>query len=96
MGQGKTVDLLEGLHHIEDGVALARSEVEDLRARVGHEIVDGGGVALRKIHHMDVVPNTGTVGGEVVVAEDDQLLADAAGVSLASNIYVLSNKRIFS
>ena len=79
MGQGEAVDFLEGLHHVEDRVALARAQVEDLGAGMGHEIVDGGGVALGQVHDMDVVPDAGAVGGGIVVAEDHQLLADAAG-----------------
>ena len=79
MGQGEAVDLFESFHHIEDGVALARAQVEDLRAGVGHQVVDGGGVPLRQIHHVDVVPHAGAVGGGIIVAEDDQLLANAAG-----------------
>ena len=79
VGEPEAVDLLESLHHVEDGVALARAQVEDLRAGVPEEIVDGGGVALGKVHDVDVVPDAGAVGGGIVVAEDDQLLPDAAG-----------------
>ena len=73
------VDLHKGVHGVHDAVADAGAQVEDLGALILGGELYGGYVALGQVHHMDVVPDAGAVGGGIVVAEDAQLLPAANG-----------------
>ena len=77
MGEGQVVGALKGRYHLIYAVTLAGAQVEDLGALMIHGIFQRLYMAVRQIHHMDVIAHAGTVGGGIIVAEDAQLVAHA-------------------
>ena len=67
----------EGVHHIQHAVAHAGAQIEHIAAGVLRDVLHRRHMTLGKIHHMDVVPDTGAVRGVVVVAEYGQLFPAA-------------------
>eukprot|EP00406_Dinophysis_acuminata_P051647 CAMPEP_0179310026 /NCGR_PEP_ID=MMETSP0797-20121207/51953_1 /TAXON_ID=47934 /ORGANISM="Dinophysis acuminata, Strain DAEP01" /LENGTH=236 /DNA_ID=CAMNT_0021019745 /DNA_START=142 /DNA_END=849 /DNA_ORIENTATION=- len=73
--------LLEGLDHLEDGVALAGAQVVDEAAagRYAEEFVHRADVAIGEVLDVDVVPHARAVRCVPVVPEDVDALALADG-----------------
>ena len=67
------IDAGIGIDQIQDGIAMAGAEVDDLRAGVAGGIIAGFDMAFCQIHNMDVIPHTGAVRGGVIIAKDGQL-----------------------
>ena len=56
----------EGLHHLEHGVAAPGAEVRGDGPLCLLQVVEGGEVAAREVHDVDVVAHAGTVGRRIV------------------------------
>ena len=79
VGDGDTVGGLEGVDDVQHAVSVARAKVEHLRAGVGGGVAQGGQVAAGQVHHVDVIPDAGAVGGGIVIAENMELLQPPGG-----------------
>ena len=79
VGQLFAAGLFKGVQHVHDAVALAGAQVADEEAAAGLQLLDGADMAPGQVHHVDVVPHAGAVGGGVVVAKDVDLLQLAHG-----------------
>ena len=77
VGQLQTVGLVEGLDHIQHGIANAGAQIEHFTALVFVNILNGCNMALSQVHHMDVIPHTGAVMGVIVIAVYTQELTAA-------------------
>ena len=66
--------LLIGVEHVQHGVAVSGAQVADEQAAAGVQLLQRRHVAPGQIHHMDIVPHAGAVGGAVVIAVDVDLL----------------------
>ena len=67
--QIQAIGLVEGLHHIQHAVADAGAQVEYVTAQVLHRVFHCCHMALCQIHHVDLVSDTGAIGGVVVIAK---------------------------
>ena len=74
IGNLNAVGLFESLDHVQHTVAHAGAQIDDLAAVMICQIVHRSHVTLGQIHHMDVIPHAGAVGGVVIVAENAELL----------------------
>ena len=74
VGHVDAVDLDEGLHHVEHGIAVTGADIVDGDALLALNALKSSHMSLGQIDHVDVVAHAGAVGGGVVVAEDAQLL----------------------
>ena len=67
------------MNHIQHAVADSGAQVEHLATQAGNDVFHRRHVSLGQIHHMDVIPDAGAVGGRIVVAVDTELLPAADG-----------------
>ena len=79
VGDGDVVGRFKRADDVQHAVAAARAQVEHLRAGVGGGVAQGGQVAAGQVHHVDVIPDAGAVGGGVIVAEHMELLQPTGG-----------------
>ena len=79
VGDGAGAGSCKGLHHLQYAGALAGAQVKGFAACMGGQPVEGGQVALRQVHDVDVVAHACAVGGVVVVAKDVEVGALAGG-----------------
>ncbi len=77
-GDGVAGDAARGFDDLLDGEAVAVAEVVDHAVAVG-EGVEREDVSVGEVGDVDVVADAGAVGGEVVVAEDEDFVAAAEG-----------------
>ena len=61
------------MEHVQHAVALAGAQVAHEQSALALQFLHRRHVALGQIHHMDIVPHAGAVGGGVVVAVDVKL-----------------------
>ena len=69
----------EALQHLQDAVAPSRAEVHGMATRVRAEIVQRGKVAVRQIHHVNVVAHARSVRRVIIRPEHAQRFALPAG-----------------
>lgn len=72
-------DFARGFDDFEDRVALSRPQVEAARVGARAEVFQGSNVCRRDIRHVDIVADTGTVAGRVVVSKDHDFFAASHG-----------------
>mmetsp|Transcript_5051 Transcript_5051/g.14623 ORF Transcript_5051/g.14623 Transcript_5051/m.14623 type:complete len:275 (+) Transcript_5051:199-1023(+) len=67
--------LAHPVHQVQDGDPPAGSQIDRLAAQVGGrvQLFESGHVAPRQVHHVNVIPDTGAVGGVVVAPKDTEL-----------------------
>ena len=73
IGDFDSVYTLEGMHHVEDAVAVAGAEVVDGEAADTLDGFECADVSGGKVDDMNIVAHAGAIGGGIVVAEDAQL-----------------------
>lgn len=98
VGDGTAAGGLHGLHHLQDGLSLAAAQVEgDHLCRFRQQAVQGGAVAIREIHHVDVVTHTGAIGGGPVAAEHLELFSASVSHLTHEGEEVVGNaQRVFA
>ena len=65
------------MNHFQHAVTGAGAQIEHLTAGVGAGVGHRRHMALGQIHHMDIIPDTGAIGGIVIVAENAEFLPAA-------------------
>ena len=71
------VDGSKGVYHIQHAIAGAGSQIKNLATAILVYITHSRHMALCKIHHMDIVTDTGAIGSIIIVAEDRKLFPSA-------------------
>ena len=61
------------MEHVQHGVAVAGAQIADEESALGLKLSQRRHVALGQVHHMNIIPDAGAVGGIVVVAIDVEL-----------------------
>ena len=79
VGQFLAAGLLIGVENVQHAVALAGTQVAHKEAAVLGHLLNGGHMAPGQIHHMDVIPDAGAIGGGVVSTKDVELFQLAHG-----------------
>ena len=68
-----------GVDQLQNGIAMAGAEIDDLGAGMGSGIITGLYMALGQVNDMDIIPDAGTIGRRIIIAENGELfqLADS-------------------
>ena len=91
------VHFFEGFDDIENGVAMAGSEVVNSEAALAFDGLEGGDMACGEVANVDVVANASTVWGIVIVAKNAEFLADAdCGLRDVGHEVVRNTVRVFA
>ena len=69
VGQFLAAGLFKGMNHIQNRIAMPRTQIVNHKAGGGFQLPDGADMTFRQVHNMDVVPDTGTIGRGVVIAK---------------------------
>ncbi len=54
-----------GVDQLQDGIAMAGAEIDDLGAGMGSGIITGLDMALGQVNDMDIIPDAGTIGSPI-------------------------------
>ena len=70
-----TADATERVDHIQHTVTMAGAQINGQQAGPVSQYAQGGDMAQRQIHHVNIVTDTGAIGRRVIIAEDGHAVA---------------------
>ena len=79
IGDFHTVDFLKGGDYVQNGIAVAGTDVIDSEAALALNGFQGADMGAGKVNDVDIVAHSCAIGGVVVVTKDAQLLTLAYG-----------------
>ena len=69
VGQFLAAGLFKGMNHIQNGIAMPRTQIVNHKTGGGFQLPDGADMPLCKIHHMNIIADSSSVRCRIIITK---------------------------